>query len=179
MWRLWSLVGVIVGRTNSETITKKAGSVAAKRRRGKLEEWVPFLTILTTTIVLSIQSSRPLCRPEGCALFSPRPAPHPPRVAHTHDGAHPPHTDTTSPTWRDPIHLAAPNGHREEASSAEQAEAGSDWRRRSGSTRSTRARQDQEKELKEATGEQAQGVEATAERIHKKEASGNTEAGRC
>ena len=42
------MVGVIVGRTNSETITKKAGSVAAKRRRGKLEEWVPFLTILTT-----------------------------------------------------------------------------------------------------------------------------------
>jgi hypothetical protein len=35
----------------------------------------------TYNYVLSIQSSRPLCRPEGCALFSPRPAPHPPRVA--------------------------------------------------------------------------------------------------
>jgi hypothetical protein len=32
--------------------------VAAKRRRGKLEEWVPYLTILTVQLQLSSRSSR-------------------------------------------------------------------------------------------------------------------------
>ena len=48
-------------------------------------------------LLLILASRRPPSRPKVCSL-SPRPAPHPPRVAHTHDVAHPPHRDSPTST---------------------------------------------------------------------------------
>ena len=53
--------------------------------------WVPSF------LLLILASRRPPSRPKVCSL-SPRPAPHPPRVAHTHDVAHSPHRDSPTST---------------------------------------------------------------------------------
>ena len=61
-----------------------------------------------SSLLLSSASVAPSSQPSRRCALSPRPAPHPPRVAHTHDVAHPPHRDVAH--QHEPIRLAAPMG---------------------------------------------------------------------